>query len=259
MYKPSGLEGFFIIELGEELSYFLETGFISDQYSKSGLGYFLSSEKLFNDKRSRIQYVRAVTDAKYKHDPEWAEKFDLLINEFIENNHIDLNKSNFSDLSVNSIFTKKKPFLHSLIDEINQDVFENNGIIKENVPLMLIGYQNFFDLDKNTTDPQNLIIYYPPKQSFYSGHGRSYIGVMEHGKYEIRVIAQGEKFNFWDIEIDWIIDGLRTAIKWWQNESKYSKEELEEMSRRSDYEEEYNQGKAYWDDMADYGISPDDD
>lgn len=54
----------------------------------------------------------------------------------------------------------------------------------------------------------------------------NYIGIIEHGNDEIRVIAQMTDFSntglfmYWDTFIDEMIPTLRTAIKWWIDNGK---------------------------------------
>lgn len=198
--------------------------------------------------------------------------------------NVDLKQSNFKDLTLKTAFVKNKNYLRSLIDEIKQDVFDNQGDIKVNMvlkPFRELAGEYWF-VFRNFKQPFENIVYFPypayteedirnyfrrrPIPGPTSGeilnldfitsvlarrakaNGRSeteilpcgnYVGMLENGKNEIRVIAQKTDYSndgtffYWDTFIDDIIPTLRTAIEWFTRKPepiRYTKEELEALN-----------------------------
>jgi len=173
-------------------------------------------------------------------NPNWSGEFDRIINLLIKKYHLEINKGNFSDLSLSreSIFIDSKPYLHSIMNEINQDVFNNIGSIYVNITQEngaegignQYNYLKVYNLINEIKEhiqrfPANNIILLLSDSPSYN-----YFGIIDNGKYELRIIAKRQKFKRWNIEIEQIVESLRTAILWWQNEGNYSEEEVEALN-----------------------------
>ncbi|MDI6770649.1 MAG: hypothetical protein QMD04_13380 [Anaerolineales bacterium] len=74
---------------------------------------------------------------------------------------------------------------------------------------------------------------------------------------DIRIVAQNDKYNYWDIAINEIIEGLRTAIKWWKTDGRYTEEEAEEQNFIDCMNQQEEVSKSFWDEMYDLGLSED--
>ena len=160
------------------------------------------------------------------------------------------NKSNFKDLAVISAFSKSKPYIYSLIEEINRDVFDNSGWIETNVGSDFDDEdedESTWEMKKKIPSSENIILYIGSNFR----RDRAYIGILELNGVDIRIIAQNDYYKNWIIKTDKIIEGLRTAIQWWKTEGRYT--ERDEESIR-----EQEESEAFWDEMHDLGLSEDD-
>ena len=215
-------------------------------------------------------------------NPEWAGENERLekdiLNQWLPKQH----KGTFSDLNPKSIFSRSETQLLSLMNEVNEQVFDSIGTIKINVPMKTFQDQGetFEFLTHLNPPPKNIILYYsatpsiPVKTSeeasvsdFLSGlsnlvnygrHENQYLGLIEHGKFEIRIVARKEKFSYWDTDLDGIEEGLRKAVVWLEKNGLYTYEERQNMAIAQDYQDAINEGKAFLEDLREYGISDDD-
>ena len=191
-------------------------------------------------------------------NPSWSGEVERMCNTLSAIIPSLQNSGNFKDLNLKSAFSKSKPYLGNLMEEINSDVFDHKASIKINVSTEVLGGEKreFMWALKQTNPPlENIILYYSP----IPGRDRhSYIGVLEHGKFEIRVVARRDKFNYWDTNIEGIVETLRQAIEWWQKKSTYRQSELEDIAEAAAYKDALEDGKAFWSEMEDYGYNEDD-
>lgn len=151
-------------------------------------------------------------------NPSWVGETDTVINQIETELRLKDLRNNFADLSIKnqSVFTKSKQHILSLLKEINQHVFDNRGTIVSNVKVSGLGIRNVLP------PPENIILRLPNN---LMGH----IGVVEHGNYELKIVAKRHKSNSWDCEIDEIVNKLRHAIKWWKDYGAYTENEIEEI------------------------------
>jgi hypothetical protein len=203
-------------------------------------------------------------------NPSWSGEFERMSN-FLKvltrPKNADLKQGNFNDLVLKTAFIKNKNYLRSLIDEIRQDVFENRGATAVGVNHLLFRekareYKHVF---KKTLPPFENIIYFPESLIVFDGkdiaraknvHVGNYIGVIEHGNHEIRIIAQKNGFMYWDTFIDEIIPTLRTAIEWWKRKPhKYNKEKLELLNDLDADTSWMDEAQDFYSDMEDDGYS----
>jgi hypothetical protein len=203
-------------------------------------------------------------------NPTWKGELERLVNQFVEDFHIQKPAGHFTDLAIKPVsgISKSKQLLNNLMIEINEDVFDNSGSIELNVPVILLGgnkLETLFALKESKPPPENIILFHSVvpeyvKKMYQNGRipsgyfKKNYIGVVENGSYEIRVIVKRDKFNYWDTTIDEIIETLRTAIEWWKTEAKYSQYEIDGMAEAAAFDE----AADFMSDMEDYGYTDED-
>jgi hypothetical protein len=163
--------------------------------------------------------------------PSWSGEFDRLIDTLIKEYHLVPYMDNFNDLSLETLFSESKPQLISLMKKVNRDVFGNKGKIKINEKIdNIICYGPLLSYlsTSHLPPPENIILYCPSK--IYPNSSDGFIGLLENGKFEIRVIVRREKFHYWDTNLNGIVEMLRTAINDWKTNILYiSQEEQDQM------------------------------
>ena len=191
-------------------------------------------------------------------NPAWAGGLEALLSPLMENPQLNQRRGNFKDLALTSIFSESKTYLNRLMQEVSTDVFNNMGSIRVNVSTEVLGgnKRELLWALKNVNPPLgNVILYYSPMPT---NTKNSYIGILEHGNFEIRVVARRDKFNYWDTDLDGVINTLRTAIQWWKTSAVYSAYEIEAMAEAANDEWVRKEGEAFLSEMEDYGYGDDD-
>jgi len=165
-------------------------------------------------------------------------------------------QGNFTDLATKSIYTKNRVQLASLVDEIKQDVFDNDGIIKTNILIepLINKHRDFRHLFGHQTQHDENIFLFPESSS-------DYIGLLKHGQHEIRVITNRNGFTYWDTFIEDIVPTLRKAIEHYTKKLKSVRYTPDQLSAMGDMAEDtgwMNEAQDVYNDMADDGYFDDD-
>jgi len=197
-------------------------------------------------------------------NPAWSGEIERIIESLRKTLNLSGRMGNFTDLAVKPGFAESKPYLRTLMAELNRDVFQNRGTIEENVRLKNLvpsAVGPFSYLRIANPRPANIVLNCEsaPSARPIGRLGRlrpntSFIALMEHGSSEILIIAQRDKFKYWVTEIEEIIEGLRDAIRWWQIDGKYTREDLIAQEEAEDYEELKREAKEHIDELRSYGL-----
>ncbi len=200
----------------------------------------------FTDDIKKEIYMRVL-----EMNPAWIDESDRCYNMLADKFGFE-KQDNFSDLAIKaqSMFSESKAYIYSLLEEINQNVFENNGTIKINLEPYVFSRRTVRPL------PQNMVLVLPNKKMLNSNiylHG--HIGVVEHGRFELKIVARRDKLFVVDTEVNRIVNQLRAAINWWKSEGAYSDEEAEAISIAESAEAD---ARSWRSEMEDLGFDEDD-
>lgn len=188
-------------------------------------------------------------------NPSWAGEIDRVMMFLAKASGVNPQVAgNFADLAQKSIFVKSKSRLISLMQEINKDVFDNEGAVKLNVPSRILGENTReyeFAIKKTEPPLENIVLFPIVKGVHQKVDKEKYIGIIEHGKHEIKIVTKQRGFKYWDTYIENIIPALRTAIEWYARKPKPVRHDNEDTSWMNEAQDVYN-------DMAEDGFFDDD-
>lgn len=168
------------------------------------------------------------------------------------------------ELSWRTTFTRNKDALATLLSEINEDEFDNQGTLWVNVP-----FEDLRGLSEEFFSTRNTVLYFIyPKSSdgFYSSN---FIGLYEAGQTQVGVFVIKDKTRHWISDISNIVSTLREAVDYWNTYANFDGEEreiAEEKRMREEEEEIWADSEAeaeedaeiFWQDMHDWGYDEDD-
>ena len=169
-----------------------------------------------------------------------------------------------NQLSWRTSFTKNKQNLISLMNEINEDEFDNIGTILLDAPieeLRGISHENY--------SMRNIILYFCAPNSWVGFHFTNFIGLFEVGNSQIGVFVSKDKSRYWISNISEIVYTLKKVMYYWNTAANYNKRELEianeewqriqEEHAWADAQRQMEEdAKSFWADMRDWGYSDDD-
>jgi hypothetical protein len=193
-------------------------------------------------------------------NPAWEGEPDRLMTSLIKEHHLEDRVSSFKDLALKSAFATSKAVLGSLLDEINRDVFGGAGAVRGNVPLATLNRVNqpLRYLQLLNPPPENITLFYRPATESGRAAIEGFIGVIEHGKFEIKIVASRDKARDWDTDIEQVRSTLHEAVRWWLVEGTFTARDHDDMEAAADahgLEDDYS---AFRRDMDSLGLSDED-
>ena len=162
-------------------------------------------------------------------NPAWRGALEGVIRSLIDEHHLGYQSSNIKDWPIESVFSQSANYLYSLLEEINRAVFKGIGRIKEDA----------WEEEEGKGSAKGFSLYIPKNNWNPNNLGR--IGAQENGKFEIRLLVEREKSEYWDTDLRGIIDTLQQAIIWWKECGEYTAEERiqhEDEEKRANLEKE---------------------
>ena len=134
--------------------------------------------------------------------------------------------SDQSELSWRTTFTRNKDALATLLGEINEDEFDNQGTLLVNIPFLELR-----DLSEEFYSTRNITLCfsYPKNLGFYF---ENFIGLYEAGQSQVGVFVIKDKTRHWTSDISNIVATLREAMDYWNTDGNFNEREREIASGR---------------------------
>ncbi len=146
-------------------------------------------------------------------NPGWKGQAEQLGGRLMRDFHLEYQVSHLHDAGLVPIFTNSEKYLYSLLDEINRAVFNGTGNIKANA----------WEEDPRKGSTEGYTLYIP--RNSWNTYSMGYLGIHENGNFEVRIVVKRDKSEYWDTDINGVVDTLQRAIIWWKEFGEYTEEE----------------------------------
>ena len=114
------------------------------------------------------------------------------------------------ELSWRTTFTNYKRKLINLLNEINEDEFNNKGIIITDARIDILR-----GISQDCYSMRNIILYFIAQRVQVGFHSSNFIGLFEAVNSQIGVYVSKDKSRYWISSISTIIETLLIAMDFW--------------------------------------------